>query len=71
MKRGSILAGLLLLGLLPAAQAQQTNAAPRPHILCPKPVYDFGEQENTRQVEHTYTIRNKGDAELRITRTRT
>ena len=68
-----------LLALLPAFAllvcAQDTNppAAPAaaqhaPVIVCEQPVYEFGEVEPTTPVEHTFTIRNKGDLTLEIKR---
>lgn len=49
---------------MPAAWAQT------PRLVVDQPVYDFGESDNSQVIEHTFTLRNEGDATLHITQTR-
>ena len=39
-----------------------------PRIDCDQPVYDFGQEENLKTIEHTFVIRNSGQRELKIDR---
>jgi len=55
-------AGFLCLVCLLAGSAQ----ANMPHIVCREPVYDFGAMENTKAVDHIFTIVNEGAAPLQI-----
>jgi hypothetical protein len=43
-----------------------TTGAPR--IAADEPVFDFGAIEATDSVEHVFTIRNVGDADLKVER---
>ncbi|HIE11306.1 MAG TPA: DUF1573 domain-containing protein, partial [Kiritimatiellae bacterium] len=52
-------------GLLNGAEPQRAA-----RIVCDEPVYDFGERDNREVVEHTFTIRNEGEATLEIRRVR-
>jgi hypothetical protein len=37
-----------------------------PEIACDQPVYSFGERANTGKVEHAFTVKNIGDAVLKL-----
>jgi hypothetical protein len=50
----------------PAAPETPAEAAPVPEIYCAEPVYEFGEKDNTHDVEHDFIIQNKGGAPLTI-----
>jgi len=50
----------------PGAPAQEVEHTPAPKIACDEPVYNFGDMENSRNVEHTFEIRNDGDLTLEI-----
>lgn len=39
-----------------------------PNVVCDEPVFDFGTLDNHQVVEHTFTLRNEGDAALHILR---
>jgi hypothetical protein len=39
---------------------------PAPKLVCDEPVYEFGEVDNTKKIEHDFIIRNEGDATLNI-----
>ena len=56
--------GLLRLAFACCLAAQAWAGSPR--IACPASDYDFGTQENTRPVDHVFTIRNEGLAPLQI-----
>jgi hypothetical protein len=51
---------------LPAARAAESDGGPR--IACAASTHDFGSRDNQEQIEHTFTVRNEGDAPLRIMR---
>ena len=52
----------------PSAPDQTLPAAPEaaPRLVCPEPVFDFGEKVNIDPVEHAYVVRNEGKGELII-----
>ena len=65
------LASALLLAGSPLAGFPQETVAPEartpaPRIACDQPVYEFGEVDSTKVVEHTFVIRNDGDVSLEI-----
>jgi len=39
---------------------------PAPKLVCDEPVYEFGEVDNTKKVEHDFIIRNEGNTTLNI-----
>lgn len=47
-------------------EADATSAPPAPSLVCDKPVYEFGERDNSEVVEHDFIIRNDGDLTLEI-----
>ena len=51
---------------VPAEQAKGT-----PKMVSPEPVYQFGEMDNNKKVEHAFIVRNDGDATLNISRVKT
>ena len=54
-----------------SAFAQEPAAAEHaPRIVCSEPTYNFGEMENTRDVDHTFILRNEGDLSLEIKQVR-
>jgi hypothetical protein len=53
------------------ARAQSAPPAPVPRLVCDQPAYDFGEREEREKIEHTFTIRNDGTADLVIRNVRT
>lgn len=63
--------GLALGTVLAAAQETPPGGdGHAPKIVCDEPEYNFGEVDNSHDVEHTYIIRNEGDLTLEITRAR-
>lgn len=64
----------VLCGTLCATAQEQAPApvakAPAPKIVCDTPVYQFGEMDNTRDVEHVFILRNTGELSLEITAVR-
>jgi hypothetical protein len=64
MKPIAFLGAVLILAPLAAPAQEPEVLAPR--IVCPEPVFDFGEQENSGFVEHAYVIRNEGSLSLEI-----
>ncbi len=63
---------------VPAAEAaEEGNQAPAekakgaPKMVSPEPVYQFGEMDNNKKVEHAFIVRNDGDATLNISRVKT
>ena len=57
---------LVLPLLLLCARAQEPAAVVAPKIVCPEPNFDFGEKDNTGNVEHDYVLRNEGNLTLEI-----
>ncbi len=63
---------VLLLWLLAAipltamAQSDGASTEAKPRIVAVNDTHDFGEVAEGAKVTHTFTIRNEGDAELRI-----
>lgn len=54
-----------------ATQAQETPPVEHaPRITCDAPVHDFGTQDNSQAVEHTFVLRNAGDLTLEISQVR-
>lgn len=49
-----------------AADAQETAGPLTPRIVCPEPVFNFGERDNSGMVEHEFRIRNEGTLSLEI-----
>ena len=49
-----------------ATAPAQEPAPLAPKIVCPEPVYDFGEKNNSEAAEHDYVIRNEGTLSLEI-----
>ena len=72
----TILLGLSLLmaGNLVAAQEPPAvptpDAPPVPRIACDEPVYNFGEADNSGDVEHTFVVKNTGTLTLLINNVR-
>jgi hypothetical protein len=54
----------ILIGIVLFAFAGLTQAAPE--ILCEQPVFYFGERNNTAKIRHTFTLKNVGDAVLKL-----
>ncbi len=54
----------------PDARAE-TGSAGTPHIVCDNPTWSFGAVDNNQVIEHTFVLANRGDAPLKIERTRT
>jgi len=54
---------------VPAAgdKSQAAPAGGKPKIVCDEPTYNFGERDADTDVEHTFILRNAGDATLEIT----
>jgi hypothetical protein len=50
------------------AQAPAVEHAPK--IVCAEPTFNFGEMENSRDVEHTFILKNEGDLSLEIKQVR-
>lgn len=61
------LALALLLAVALTAPAQETNA---PRIVCDAALYEFGTVMNVEFIEHEFTLRNDGTADLVINRVR-
>ena len=71
---------LVCLALLAASSlpvlAQETEQAPAPvaapkpapKIVCDEPTFNFGEMDNSLDVEHIFTVRNEGNLTLEIAR---
>jgi hypothetical protein len=59
---------LTILFALGAALAQADTGVPR--LVVDEPHFDFGQQQNNQTIEHTFVIRNEGDATLDITNVR-
>ncbi|OQW96502.1 MAG: hypothetical protein BWK77_04455 [Verrucomicrobia bacterium A1] len=49
-----------------AAQAQEPAAAPAPKLVCDEPTFNFGEMDNSKDVEHTFLLKNEGTLTLEI-----
>jgi hypothetical protein len=61
---------LVLLGLaISPALAQAAQSAPR--VIVDQPTFDFGNHIGQTPIEHTFTLTNAGDAELRVLNVRT
>lgn len=63
--------GTLMMMLLAASACQQWQVTPsgprkRPILVCDESTYDFGRVVQGATVQHTYTIRNSGELNLRI-----
>ena len=54
----------ILIGIVLFAFAGLTQAAPE--ILCEQPVFYFGERNNSAKIRHTFTLKNVGDAVLKL-----
>lgn len=68
----TILFAVLMLGA-GAALAQEPAAAdalPAPKLVCDEPTYRFGDMDSSRDVEHSFILRNEGNATLEIQRAR-
>ena len=63
-----LLAGLTVFCL--AAGAQEVTPAHAPKIVCDQPSYSFGDADNTKDVEHTFVLKNTGDLSLEIKQVR-
>ena len=48
--------------------ADDSNNQFVPSIFCDEPTYDFGEMDNMSKVEHTFVLKNTGNAKLIISR---
>ncbi len=57
---------IAILSLSAAAGPGFSQDEPAPKLVCDDPVYEFGEVDNTKKVEHDFIIRNDGDANLNI-----
>ncbi len=53
-----------------AVLAQPPGTTHAPKIVCDEPTFRFGDVENSRDVEHTFVVRNEGDLTLDIQRVR-
>jgi len=54
----------ILIGIILFAFVGLTRAAPE--ILCEQPVFYFGERNNSAKIRHTFTLKNVGDAVLKL-----
>ncbi len=55
-----------LLASVLSASAQDPLAGHAAKIFCEEPVYDFGERDNSTEVDHAFVLRNDGDLTLEI-----
>ncbi len=46
--------------------AQDTNVVHAAKLACDQPTYDFGQMDNSQDVEHSYVLKNDGDLTLEI-----
>ena len=46
--------------------AQQPDVAHAPKIICTEPVFNFGEMDSSKDVVHTFVLKNEGDLSLEI-----
>lgn len=65
MKPSLCIAAALLLFVARPASGQEPQVL-SPRIVCPEPVFDFGERENSGFVDHAFVIRNEGSLSLEI-----
>ena len=76
MKRVALAGFALFTAMILPLAAQETNPAPAPvaapepaaKIVCEAPTFNFGEMDNSQDVEHTFIVRNNGNLTLEITR---
>lgn len=68
MRNAVFIAILFLAAALCRAQTEATTHAPK--LVCDAPEFDFGTQDNSQVVEHTYVLRNAGDLTLEISNVR-
>ncbi|NCC51756.1 MAG: DUF1573 domain-containing protein [Spartobacteria bacterium] len=64
---------LIVLGTLVGAYAvgaQEVTQGFAPKIVCEEAVYNFGEADDSASIEHTFILKNEGNAVLEITRVR-
>ena len=50
--------------------AQEPAVEHAPKIVCAEPTFNFGEMESSRDVEHTFILKNEGDLSLEIKQVR-
>ncbi len=56
--------------LLIVSSASLRAETPQPRIVSDEPVFEYGEVDNSQIIEHTFVVRNDGDALLEIHRVR-
>jgi len=72
VKKQLILALALSMACAALVVAQDEEAAPaQPKIACDEPTFNFGEKDQNVTVEHTFVLRNDGNATLQIGNVRT
>ena len=73
MMKAHILTALLAaIGFTSINTLASTNAVEHgPRLVCDQPVYEFGEVDNSQDVEHTFVLKNEGDLTLEIKNVRT
>lgn len=66
------MAALLAVAALAQTTDPATTPAPNaaPLLVCEEPSFDFGTQDNSQAVEHTYVLRNAGNLTLEISQVR-
>jgi hypothetical protein len=52
----------------PSERAQAAAGTAAGPLVCDQPEYDFGERDNSTEVQHTFQLRNAGDSPLTINR---
>jgi hypothetical protein len=58
----------VVLFLLACAAIPAAFAAPAPKLVCPDPVFRFGERNSHEDVEHAFLLKNEGERTLEITK---
>ena len=56
--------------LLFLVNAGGQTPALRPHLVCDEPLFDFGSRPNTEDVDHSFSLRNTGNAPVVVSRVR-
>ncbi len=69
MKKKLAVPFLWTIAMCAAALAAQAGT-PAPKLVVDEPQFNFGEQHNEQTIEHTFVLRNEGDATLEITNIR-
>ena len=60
--------GLFASAMLAGLSSAQSNTNYSSRLICDQASYDFGEMDNRKTVEHTFTVRNSGDGPIEITK---